>query len=63
MKVEQGTDCSAVVEFEDLDSNTTWYYRAYLHNPRRGFDGAAAGFCVNGAYTIAPCEKIWRMIK
>lgn len=51
-KVEQSTECSAVVEFEDLDSSTTWYYRAYLHNPRRGFDGPVAGFCVKGGACI-----------
>jgi len=53
VKVEQGTDYSAIVEFDDLDSSTTWYYRTYLHNPRKGFDGAAAGFSVKGISTRA----------
>lgn len=48
MKVDQSTECSAIVEFDDLDSSTTWYHRTYLHNSRKGFDGAAAGFCVKG---------------
>lgn len=51
VKVDQSTECSAIVEFDDLDSSTTWYHRAYLHNPRKGFDGPAAGFCVKGIHT------------
>lgn len=48
MRVDQNTECSAIVEFDDLDSSTTWHHRAYLHNPRKGFDGPAAGFFVQG---------------
>ncbi|CAM9591313.1 unnamed protein product, partial [Hapterophycus canaliculatus] len=47
-KVDQSMDCSAIVEFDDLASSTTWYHRGYLHNPRKGFDGPGAGSCVKG---------------
>ncbi|CAN0335056.1 unnamed protein product, partial [Ectocarpus sp. 12 AP-2014] len=47
-KVDQSTECSAMVEFDSLDSSTTWYHRSYLHHPRKGFDGPAAGFCTQG---------------
>eukprot|EP00903_Cladosiphon_okamuranus_P005498 g5479.t1 len=54
VKVDQGTECSAIVEFDDLDPNTIWYHRSYLHNPRKGFDGPAAGFCVKGKFSTLP---------
>lgn len=51
-KVDHSTECSAIAEFDDLASSTTWYHRAYLHNPRKGFDGPEAGFCVKGESVI-----------
>ncbi len=50
VKADQSTECSAIVEFDDLDPSTTWYHRAYLHNPRKGFDGPVAGFFVKGMH-------------
>lgn len=52
MKVDQGTECAGSVGFEDLEPNTTWYQRAYLHYPRKGFDGASAGFYVTGNFIL-----------
>lgn len=47
-KVDQSTGCSAVVEFDDLDPNTVWYHRTYLHNLRQGFDNPSATFSLKG---------------
>ncbi|CAM9160558.1 unnamed protein product, partial [Scytosiphon promiscuus] len=53
-KVDQNMECSAIVEFDDLAPSTTWYHRGYLHNPRKGFDGPEAGFCVKGKFLTLP---------
>ena len=47
-KVDESTECSAVVEFDDLDPNTVWYHRTYLHSPRQGFDDPSATFSLKG---------------
>lgn len=51
-KVDDGTECTGSVTFEDLEPRTTWYQRAYLHHPRMGFDGPSAGVCMNGKLTL-----------
>lgn len=48
MKVDHSTDCSALVEFDDLEPRTVWHHRTYLYNPRKGFDGPSAGFGLIG---------------
>lgn len=47
-KVDNETGCIGTVELDDLDPNVIWYQRAYLHQPRTGFDGPSSGFFTKG---------------
>lgn len=47
-KVDPSSDHTAVIEFDDLDPDTTWHHRTYMYDPGKGFDGPDAGFYIKG---------------